>query len=79
FLYSGWGFDVLYDRLAVRPFAGFALANAADFIDRIYAALVGINLWFARLLRRSQNGKLRWYAFAAGAGALVAIYLVVYA
>ena len=32
-----------------------------------------------RLFRRTQNGRLRWYAAAAGAGAILAIYLVVYA
>ena len=30
-------------------------------------------------LRRAQNGRLRWYAAAVGAGTVVAIYLVVFA
>ena len=79
FLSAGWGFDWLYDRTIVRPFVGFARANANDALDLIYTVLVKCFEVIARILRRMQNGRLRWYAAAAGAGAIVAIYLVVYA
>jgi len=79
FLSAGWGFDWFYDRTVVRPFTGFARVNANDALDLIYTVLVKFFEVIARILRRMQNGRLRWYAAAAGAGAIVAIYLVVYA
>jgi len=79
FLHAGWGFDAIYDRLVVRPYAGFARVNANDATDDFYVALVRVGEGIGALFRRTQNGRLRWYAAAAGAGAILAIYLVVYA
>jgi len=79
FLNAGWGFDWVYDRLIVRPYAGFARLNATDGIDRLVSSVIGVCEFVAGILRRMQNGRLRWYAAAAGAGTVIAIYLVVYA
>jgi NADH-quinone oxidoreductase subunit L len=76
---AGWGFDWLYDRAIVRPFAFFASVNAADALDGIYRGFVRLSEWSASVLRLTQNGRLRWYAAAAGAGTVLAIYLVIYA
>ncbi|ROH89092.1 NADH-quinone oxidoreductase subunit L [Stagnimonas aquatica] len=66
---SAFGFDWLYDRLFVRPFVWAANINKNDIVDwfigLIPASLTGAN----GLLALTQNGKLRWYALVAGAGA----------
>ena len=77
-LASGFGFDRIYEQILVHPFVASARANAADFLDGIYRTVVGVCRGFARVLRLSQNGRLRWYAAVAGLGAIIAIYLVVY-
>ena len=79
FLGAGWGFDWIYDRVIVRPFAGFARINATDGIDGFFRWLVDLFEGVATVFSRAQNGRLRWYAAAAGAGTIIAIYLVVYA
>lgn len=76
FFYSGWGFDILYDRLFVRPFVFLAKVNRDDFIDLFFRWIGRINLTFNRLLSLSQTGKLRWYAAVIGTGAAVLIVLV---
>ncbi len=76
---AGWGFDALYDRVIVQPFRTFARVNADDALDWLARGIAYLNEGVAAILRRLQNGRLRWYAAAAGAGAALAIYLVVYA
>ena len=78
-LSAGWGFDWVYDRILVQPFAGFARVNAADHIDDFFRGMVALCQSVSGLLSRLQNGRLRWFAAAAGAGSVIAIYLVVYA
>jgi NADH-quinone oxidoreductase subunit L len=71
-----WGFDWLYDRLFVRPFVWFARVNIRDGIDlailTIPAALRGLN----GALVRTENGRMRWYAAAMAAGAVLVIAVV---
>ncbi len=78
FLFSGFGFDTLYDRLLVRPFNWIARVDRNDVIDGIYTAvaLVFSGLW--ALLRRTQTGNIRWYAAGLALGALVTIAIVVF-
>ena len=75
---SGLGFDRLYGAVVTRPYTAFATANAADAIDGVWRAVSVVSYVLAALLRLTQNGRLRWYAAAIGAGTVVAIYLVVY-
>jgi len=78
FLLGGWGFDLLYDRLVVRPFAWLARVNAADVVDQLAVGTGALSMGLSRLLRRTQNGRLRWYAagLAVGAALLVAAVVV---
>jgi NADH-quinone oxidoreductase subunit L len=77
FLRSGWGFDWVYDRLLVRPFVWIAKANSRDVVDRLADAVGGLNLLLSRLLRLTQNGKVRWYAAGVAAGAVLIVAAVV--
>jgi NADH-quinone oxidoreductase subunit L len=73
---SAFGFDWLYDKLFVRPFVWAAQINRNDVVDWIIG-LIPLTLRGANsLLSATQTGNLRWYAFAAGAGACALIALV---
>ncbi len=70
---AGWGFDWLYDRLFVRPVMWMVDVNRDDFIDLAYQGIAWANRTSWRLLRTTQNGKLRWYAMGLAFGAALVI------
>jgi len=78
FLFGGWGFDWLYDRLFVRPIVWFARIDKNDFIDSLYQGVAWLSERCHRLLSRTQNGRLRWYAMGISAGAVIVIAIVVW-
>jgi len=77
FLQSGWGFDWLYDRVLVKPFMLLAKVNARDVVDRFFDGVGGLNMLLSRGLRWTQNGRVRWYAAGAAAGAVLIVAAVV--
>lgn len=73
---NAFGFDWLYDRLFVRPFVWLAQVNRNDVVDWLIN-LIPLTLRGANsLAAATQTGNLRWYAFAAGAGAVALIAAV---
>jgi len=74
FLQAGWGFDRAYDRLAVQPWLHLT-REAGDVIDQGYGALVEGVSWAHDRLRRTQTGRVRWYAATAALGALLLLGL----
>ena len=77
FLQSGWGFDWIYDRVLVKPFMLLAKVNAHDVVDRFFDGVGGLNMLLSRGLRWTQNGRVRWYAAGAAAGAVLILAAVV--
>jgi len=77
FWLSGWGFDTLYDRLFVRPFAGLAQLLRGDPFDGISSTLGRAAVAGNSALSRTQDGRIRTYAFGIGLGAVIAIAIVV--
>ena len=75
---SGWGFDLLYDRLLVRPFLWFARIDKGDFMDLPYAGMILVSRGFNRLLVNTQTGKVRWYAAGIAVGAILTLSAVVF-
>ena len=77
FLFAGWGFDALYDRVLVRPFLWIAHINRNDFIDAIYRGVTALAQSGYAILSRSESGRMRWYAgwIAAGSLAVLAVAL----
>jgi NADH-quinone oxidoreductase subunit L len=73
FWFSGWGFDVLYHTLFVRPFVWVAEINKNDAIDKVYEALVSITNYFHRLFASSHSGLLRWYIMGIVVGAILVL------
>jgi NADH-quinone oxidoreductase subunit L len=71
FLFVGWGFDWLYDRVFVRPFKAIAYGNRDDFIDKLYAGLAEAARYANIGLSRTQTGRLRNYAAGLVLGAII--------
>lgn len=70
---NAFGFDWLYHQIFVRPYLAFVRINANDIFDQIIGLIPEsfrlLNNWFAQ----TQNGMLRWYAAAVGAGAVLVV------
>lgn len=75
FLRRGWGFDMLQERLLVRPYRRAAHALRGEPVDRIVGAVITINSLAHRALTRLQNGELRWYARSFALGLLLFLAL----
>jgi NADH-quinone oxidoreductase subunit L len=71
-----WGFDWLYDRLLVQPFAGFARVNLRDGIDLALLTLPAGLRVLHEALARTETGRIRWYACGMAAGALLVIGMI---
>jgi NADH-quinone oxidoreductase subunit L len=79
FLFRGWDFDRLYDALFVTPFVTLARLGRADVVDLLPRGIAAVVRGANAGVRRSQTGRLRWYAAAIAAGAIVALALVAFA
>jgi NADH-quinone oxidoreductase subunit L len=77
FWLTGWGFDTLYDRLVVRPFTGLAQLLRNDPFDGISATVARTTEAGYSVVSRTQNGRIRTYAFGIGLGAVIAVAIVV--
>ncbi|MBI3304238.1 MAG: hypothetical protein HYZ72_19410 [Deltaproteobacteria bacterium] len=78
FWFTGWGFDWLYDTLFVQPFLWIARVNKNDFIDTVYNGTAWLSQLSHRLLRRTQTGRIRWYARVMAAGSVLIVALVLF-
>lgn len=72
FLYRGWGFDLFYNYVFVKPFVYLTRINKTDAFDLLNKSIASasqrLNQWFSL----SQNGSLRWYT----AGVIVGILFI---
>jgi NADH-quinone oxidoreductase subunit L len=75
FWHAAGGFDWLYDRLLVRPVLWAARVGRNDVIDRAYDGIVWVTRVAHQEVRRTQNGRVRWYTagLAIGSISLIAI------
>ena len=74
-MFGGWGFDVLYDVLFVRPVTWLARVNRSDFIDGLYTGIAWLAMAANRAFASTQNGVIRWYVLGIVVGALLVITL----
>jgi NADH-quinone oxidoreductase subunit L len=73
--FKGWGFDILYDTLFVRPFVVLSTWNKMDLVDRLYAWIVDLTSVLSRFVAAAQTGVLRWYLVSIVIGALLLLTL----
>jgi NADH-quinone oxidoreductase subunit L len=78
FWFSDWGMDWLYDRTLVRPLVWLARIDKGDCIDGFYTGVARVNEIAWRALRRTETGRLRWYAAVIAAGSIVFIAVVLF-
>jgi NADH-quinone oxidoreductase subunit L len=71
FWFSGWGFDLLYEKLFINPFLWIARINRNDVIDSGYTAIAHLNRIVHDVLSKTQTGSIRWYAMGMALGAVV--------
>ena len=77
FWFAGWGFDAVYDTLLVRPYVFLARAGKQDVVDWLFRGLAALTRLGHRILRRSQTGRLRWYARGVVVGAVALLGWVI--
>ena len=73
FLRQGWGFDVVYDLLIVKPFVQLSRINRNDIVDRIFTATAALAQTLHGVLAAAQNGRVRWYAANMAAGIVLLV------
>lgn len=78
FWYTDWGMDWLYERLFVRPILWIARVDKNDFVDYIYAGIALITELFYHGVRRTENGRMRWYAAGIAAGSIIFLAIVLF-
>jgi len=78
FWFSDWAMDWFYDRLFVRPVVWIANIDKGDFVDGIYIGIGSLNEITWRVLRRTESGKLRWYAAGITIGSIVFVAVVLF-
>jgi len=72
------GFDALYDFVFKKPFLWFVRVNPNDAFD-VAIGLIPVGLGKLHgVLSRMQNGRLRWYAAAMGAGSVAVLAVVLW-
>jgi len=67
---AGWGFDLAYDRLFVRPFLWLTLKSKSDVVDAPVRGLGQVTVFGYRILRRTQTGYVRLYAMGIAMGTI---------
>ncbi len=78
FWLTDWGMDWLYDRLFVWPVMWFARIDRHDVVDWIYTGIAKLVELFYDGVRRTQTGRLRWYAAGLAIGSIIFVAIVLY-
>lgn len=73
-----WGFDMLYDRIFVKPFLWLVRINNRDAVDVVVESIPRVMHRLHVVLSTTQNGKVRWYAAATVAGTVALLAVVVW-
>jgi len=76
--FAGWGFDWIYDKVFVQPYVWAANVNKNDFVDAFYTGVARTAELFYRALSSTQTGRVRWYAAAMAAGAVLFVAMVLF-
>ena len=76
FLYSGFGFDYVYEKIIVNPLVILARINRKDFVDRIYTLIADFTVWLYRKFNLTQTGKLSWYLMGIAFGTIIILTLI---
>ncbi len=78
FLFVGWGFDWLYDRVLIRPFLWLCRTAKDDFIDSCYDGIALLGRLCSLALSSTETGRVRWYAAGIIFGSVVLVAIAVF-
>ena len=78
FIYSGFGFDRLYDKVLVKPIVYFSEINKNDFIDKFFGSIVSILNFLNKQFVKTQDGYIRSYALMIVLGVVIALTLIIF-
>ncbi len=78
FFYNGWDFDLLYDKLIVKPVVFLSKIDKNDFVDLFYNGLASVTRRLHSMLSATQNGKVSWYAMIIAIGAILTLTILFY-
>ena len=78
FWLSDWGMDWLYERVFVRPIIWVARVDKGDFVDSIYTGIAGLTELLYHGVRKTETGRMRWYAAGIAAGSIIFIAIVLF-
>ena len=70
--------DWLYERVFVRPILWFVRVDKSDFVDYIYSGIALITELLYHGVRKSETGRLRWYAAGIAAGSIIFLAVVLF-
>ncbi len=76
-LFSGWGFDWIYQTFIVRPYQWFARVNAGDAVDSLVQSVASYAAEANGLLSAWQDGRVRWYVVGTAAGVAILALIAV--
>ncbi len=74
--FAAWGFDWLYDRVFVRPYLLLTRLLHRDPLNRAIGVVPVLTRTGNRLLAKSVNGQIRWYAASMAGGAVLVVAIV---
>ena len=74
--FAAWGFDWLYDRVFVRPYLLLTRLLHRDPLNTALGLVPVLTRAGNRVLGRSVNGQIRWYAASMAGGAVLVVALV---
>ncbi len=78
FLFTGLGFDWLYDRLFVNTYIWLSKINKNDIVDKIYTGIANLMTYLNRIFKNTITGNLRWYVAGIALGLLVTLTIVMF-
>jgi len=78
FWLSDWGMDWLYERVFVRPIIWIARVDKQDFVDNIYTGMALLTEFCYRGVRKTETGRIRWYAAGIAAGSIIFVAIVLF-
>ena len=67
----------MYNRLIVLPFLYIVRINRNDVVDAVYEGIALLSRLLHRQLRKTQTGRIRWYAGWLAAGSILTIAVAV--
>jgi NADH-quinone oxidoreductase subunit L len=78
FWFSDWGMDWLYERAFVRPIVWIARVDKNDFVDYIYSGIALFTELLYHGVRKTETGRMRWYAAGIAAGSIIFLAIVLF-